>query len=234
MKQIDDSFYTRQVSRLMKDFDRVVREIQPQLILSFGEERLASMVHIARDEYRHLLPELPYVGGEQPFTQFVIASGWFLALYRVMRAQGLGVQAIGETVFQLSRTYLQRVPGFARRLLGYMSFSPRYLRNLRQRPAASQLHPYPRGYIYDYVPGDGLSFDYGVNYRQCATWTLFQEQGAPELAPYLCACDYLYSEMLGWGLKRTTTLAEGGVCCDFRFKRHGPTRISSTVLEFPH
>jgi hypothetical protein len=232
MKQFDEGFYTRQESRLLKDFDLVVKQVQPPITLRYGSERAAYMVKQAREEYLHLLPELPYVGGEQPFTQFVIASGWFLALYRVMRAQGADIHEIGETTFLLSRTYLEHVPGFARRLLGYMTFSPRYLRKLERRAAESREHPYPRGYVFTYVPGDGINFDFGVDYHQCATWTLYQEQGATELTPYLCACDYLYSEMLGWGLIRTTTLGEGGDRCDFRFKRGGPTLVKSTVMDY--
>ena len=149
-----------------------------------------------------------------------------------MLAQGADVKEAGELAYLLSRTYLERVPGFARRLLGYMSFSPRYKSNLHQRAEASQKNPYPRGYIAFYVEGDGVNFDFGVDYHRCATLTFLQEQGAAGLAPYLCACDYLYSEMLGWGLTRTTTLAEGGDWCDFRFKRGRPTRIKSTVIDF--
>ena len=137
----------------------------------------------------------------------------------------------GELAFQLSQTYLEKVPGYARKILGFMTFRPRYLARLRQRALVSQIQPYPRGYVYRFIEGDGVNFDYGVDYRQCATWTLFQEQDAAELTPYLCACDYLYSRLLGWGLSRTTTLSEGGAVCDFRFKRGGPTRIHSTVLQ---
>ena len=228
----ESGFYTRQASRLLKDFDRVVRLVETPISSRYGNERAPLMIQAARDEFRRLLPVLPYVGGEQPFTQFVIASGWFLALCRAMQAQGAGMEEIGQTAFQLSRTYLERVPGFARRFLGYMSFTPRYLRKLQRRAAESQAHPFPRGYVYSFIPGDGVDFDYGVDYHQCATWTLYQEQGATQLIPYLCACDFLYSEMLGWGLTRTTTLGEGGDRCDFRFKRGGPTRIKSTVIDF--
>jgi hypothetical protein len=59
-----------------------------------------------------------------------------------------------------------------------------------------------------------------------------REQGADEIAPYLCALDQISSEKLGWGLIRTSTLAEGGKVCDFRFKKGGPTRISSSVVDF--
>jgi len=232
MNSSEKDFYTRQESRLLREFDRVVREVRAPITARYGGERAEQMVQVAREEYRCLLPVLPYVGGEQPFTQFVIASGWFLALYRAMSAQGVGIRVIGATPVELPRVYPSDGPGFARRFLGYMTFTPNYLRKLQRHAGESQTHPYPRGYVYVYVPGDGLNFDYGVDYHQCATWTLYQEQGAVELTPYLCACDYLYSEMLGWGLIRTTTLGEAGERCDFRFKRGGPTRVKSTVLDF--
>jgi hypothetical protein len=44
-------------------------------------------------------------------------------------------------------------------------------------------------------------------------------QDALELAPYVCAVDKVASEMLGWGLTRTMTIAEGFEKCDFRFKK---------------
>jgi hypothetical protein len=43
---------------------------------------------------------------------------------------------------------------------------------------------------------------------------------------YLCPADILYSQALGWGLMRTTTLAEGAARCDFRFKKGGVTRVA--------
>lgn len=231
MPTIPQNYYTSQSNKLVKEFDQLMKKVKAPIIARYGDVRTARMVARAREEYRQLIPSLPYVGGEQPFTQFVIASGWFLAFYRAMQVEGANVREAGELAYLLSQTYLERVPGFAWKLLGYMSFTPRYMNTLRERAKESQLHPYPRGYVYTYIEGDGVNFDYGVDYQQCATWTLLQEQGAAELTPYLCACDYLYSQLLGWGLTRTTTLGEEGKVCDFRFKRGGQTRIHSTVLE---
>ncbi len=231
MIKLPQDYYTSRSKKLIQEFDQLVGKVKQPIISRYGDERAGKMVTQAREEYRKLLPVLPFVGAELPFTQFVIASGWFLAFFRVMQSQGSSVREAGELAYLLSQTYLERVPGFARKLLGYMTFTPRYLNKLRERARESELHPYPRGYVYTFIEGDGINFDYGVDYHQCATWTLFQEQGATELTPYLCACDYLYSRMLGWGLTRTTTLGEGGSVCDFRFKKGGPTRIHSTVLQ---
>jgi hypothetical protein len=86
--------------------------------------------------------------------------------------------------------------------------------------------PYPDDYVYNFIPGDGKTFDYGVDYIECASCKFLAKHGAPELAPYLCPVDILYSKALGWGLTRTMTLAEGADKCDFRFKQGRPTNVA--------
>jgi hypothetical protein len=224
-------FYTLQEARLLKDFDRVMKQLRGEVTSRYGAENAQQMIHFAREEYRRILPALPYVGGKQPLTQFVITTGWCLALHRAMEGSTASARESGQLFFELSRQYIKQVPGILRRYLGASMFSQRYQRKLRERSMESQLQPLPRGYIFSYVAGDGENFDFGVDYHRCATLNFLREQGAEELAPYLCALDQFSSELLGWGLTRTTTLAEGGVVCDFRFKQGGPTRINSTVLE---
>ncbi len=107
-----------------------------------------------------------------------------------------------------------------------MNFSRYYLNRLRKRAIESHQREYPDGYVYDFIEGDGKTFDYGVDYIECASCKFLARQGASELAPYLCPVDILYSEALGWGLMRTQTLAEGDSKCDFRFKKGGPTNVA--------
>lgn len=169
----------------------------------------------------------------QPLTQFVVATGWFLAMYRALQARGRPVEEAGRLVYEVTEAYLRHYPGAARRLLGHMTFSKLYLARLRRRAQESQERRYPDGYVFRYVPGDDATFDYGVDYLECASCKVLARQGALELAPYLCTVDYIYSKMFGWGLVRTTTLAERGDRCDFRFKRGGPTRMASSVMRLP-
>ena len=102
----------------------------------------------------------------------------------------------------------------------------RYIRRLRKRAAESHERRYPGDYVYTFVEGDGETFDFGVDYLECACCKFLQQQGASELGPYICAADLLYSEILDWGLIRTQTLSEGTEKCDFRFKKGGPTRVA--------
>lgn len=147
-------------------------------------------------------------------------------MYRVLKSHGGTVEEAGKLVYELSKAFLGVYPRFLRRLFGRMTFSRRYLRRLRKRAAESQKRQYPGDYVTVLVEGAGEEFDFGVDYMECATCKFLSEQGAPELAPYLCAVHEMYSEALGWGLMRTMTLAEGHEKCDFRFKRGGVTRVA--------
>jgi hypothetical protein len=78
-----------------------------------------------------------------------------------------------------------------------------------------------------YVEGNGRDFDYGVDYSECAICKFLSAQNALELVPYMCATDKIGSELLGWGLSRTMTIAKGDEKCDFRYKKGGTTDILS-------
>ncbi len=220
------NYYVSRRRKLLREFDKTLVRVQPLFLTRYGLEGADSLSAEARQQYEGLIPQLPYLGAEQPFTQFLISTAWFLAMYRVLRGRGVPLEEIGALSYEASAAYLQAYPQFLRRFMGHMTFSSRYLRKLQQRAAESHERRYPGGYVYDFVPGDGRTFDYGVDYLECASVKFLRAQGAAEFAPYLCAADVLYSEALGWGLHRTMTLAEGAERCDFRFKRGGETRVA--------
>lgn len=56
------------------------------------------------------------------------------------------------------------------------------------------------------------------DYLECGICKLCQREGCPELAQCLCRLDFLFVKVMGLELERTTTLAEGGMRCDFRFR----------------
>ena len=218
--------YIKNKKRLLNDFRRTTARIRPILVSRYGDRRANIMTEEAAMEYEALIPILPYVGGKQPFTQFIISTGWYLANYRVLQRQGASVEEAGRLIYLSTEAFLKTVPGFARRLLGRRSFSKQYLNRLKKGALKTQQRKYPGNYVFTFVEGDGETFDYGVDYSECGPCKFLKSQGAFELAPYICATDQLTSDMLGWGLKRTMTLAEGYEKCDFRFRKGGKTEIS--------
>ena len=223
------AYYVARKPRLLKEFDMYVKYSRAVLVRYFGGGNINTLVAETRQEFENLIPQFPYIGGKRPFTQFVVATGLSLAMYRIAKAHGKTVEETGELLYEIGKAFLKSSPAFPVRLFGRMNFSRFYLNRLRKRANESHQRKYTYDYVFNFIEGDGKAFDYGVDYLECASCKFLTKQGAPELAPYLCAVDILYSDALGWGLMRTTTLAEGADRCDFRFKRGGSTKIAVPV-----
>ena len=220
----------RDTSKLLRGFDRATKRVQGYLHARHGEAATRILVARARSEYERLIPELPDLHGRQPFTRFVVTTAWTLAFYRALAASEAPEKEAGELAYALTADYVQSVPRIAARLIEWFWFSKLFRRRLRLRAQQSQQRRQSGAFVYQYVEGCAGEFDFGVDYLECAVLTFLEAQGAPELAPYICVLDQASSEAFGWGLTRTTTLAEGSSRCDFRFKRGGATRLASTVL----
>jgi hypothetical protein len=222
---MDKPTYLSRRPKLLRGFDRTLRRIRPLLVSRYGKEQALRLIGDARAEYEALIPEIPYIGDKSPFLVFLLPTVKCLALYRALQRQGGSVEEAGRLIDEMSEIELRAMPSLLRRLMGFLWFSAWFRNRARKRAISSQAREYPGNFVMEYVEGDGRSFDYGVNYLECANVKFLKAQGAEELAPYICATDKVSSEMLGWGLHRTTTLAEGADKCDFRFKRGGETSI---------
>ncbi len=220
------AYYVTRRPRLLKEFDSYLKYVRPVLVEHFGEHQVNALIQETHSKYENLIPQLPYIGGKQPFTRFVTSTGIWLAVYRTASAYGKSIEEVGGLIFEICQKFMEAYPSFITRFFGGMNFSSFYLNGLRKRAIQSQERKYPEDYVYNFIEGDGKTFDYGVDYVECASCKFLAKQGASELAPYLCPVDILYSEKLGWGLMRTQTLAEGAGRCDFRFKKGGPTRVA--------
>ncbi len=220
------NYYVSHKRRFLAEFNLVAKSASPVLNGHFEGENVAALVADARQEFESLIPQLPYIGGKQPFTEFIVFTGMLLALYRVAKVQGKTAEQTGELVFEIGRAFLKSPLAFLLRLFKMVDFSPRTWERMKERALESHQRKYPDGYVYDFVEGDGKTFDYGVDYLECASCKYLTREGAPELASYLCPVDILYSDALGWGLVRTQTLAEGAPKCDFRFKKGGRTNVA--------
>lgn len=212
-------------ARPLREFNRMAKHARPALVQTFPGEDSGNLVDDARREFAALIPQLPDIGGKQPFTRFIEFTAMWLAVYRVLQTHGKTVEESGGILYRISRSILQSYPVVIVRMFGRNIFSRRYRQNLQKRAAESQLRQYAEDYVYAYVAGDGVSFDFGVDYLECGGCKFLTKQGAAELAPFLCPADIEYSERFGWGLRRTMTLAEGAPKCDFRFKKGGQTTV---------
>jgi hypothetical protein len=219
--------YVSLTPRLMKSFDSAVARVKPILIARYGEEEANALMRESRQKYRDLIPQIPYIGDHNPLLDvFFFPASRHLGLYKAFREHGKTVEEAGRLVYEIGEAEIKAIPGLVRRAIGILWFSRWFTNRLQKRAELSRKHKYPGGYVVAFAQGDGKEFDYEFDYIECAVLNFYREQGAAELVPYLCAIDKIASELLGWGLRRTITLAEGGAKCDFQFKKGGKTCVT--------
>jgi hypothetical protein len=217
--KIEDHFVA---DRLLRSFDRTFRFLPRALHAhSFTDEQSRQIMAEAREEYRRLIPETPYIGGNRNrlHSHMLMEAAHSLALYNVLKKRGFAAAQVGPLIVETLRRRLFHYPRWARLLLGRLLFTRPILRRLRNQAAASQKREYPDHWVFRFVEGDGRGFDFGVDYEECAIVKFYRRHQAVEFAPCCCQLDFPLSEAFGWKLLRTTTIAEGGEKCDFRYKR---------------
>lgn len=217
--------YLHRKKRLMKALDRLLARLKPSVSSWLGEEQASRLIRDSMQAYEDLIPRIPYIGDNTLSLSFFFPTTRFLAVYRAFQRQGGNVEDAGRLVFMIGAEEARAVPYVGRRLLEALWFS-RWLRRLaKKRAIKSQQREYPGNFVLTYVEGDGREFDYGIDYTECANCKFLRAENAFELAPYVCATDQPISKLVGWGLTRTMTLAEGFPKCDFRFKKGGETHV---------
>jgi hypothetical protein len=215
--------YVSRKSKLIKSFDRTISRVKPILISRYGKSEANKLISESHRYYEELIPQLPYIGNRNPMFFFLISPTRYLAIYKSMKKNSKSLEEIGRLINEICETETRAVPKLGRRVMEIVWFSGWLRKRAQKRGELSHQRKYPGDFVFNYVDGDGIDFDYGIDYLECASCKLYKAHGAEEVLPYVCATDNIVSQLAGWGLRRTTTLGEGGDKCDFRFKKGGKT-----------
>jgi len=218
------NYYLNMKPKLLKDFDKASKVIGKVLEQRFDESTTTQLMVSIRNEYESLIPRLPYIGGKSNINNSgFIESAWVLAMIRSLEKKGLSVHDIGEILYCFSEAWVEFMPRIKKWLTGKMFFSIMIRRRLRKQAQKSQLRTYPDDWVFEYVEGDGETFDFGLDYTECAICKFYREQDAEKYLPFICLGDYPMFRAFGVGMKRTQTIGNGAESCDIRFKRNETT-----------
>jgi hypothetical protein len=206
--------------------DDHVKGTEKALGTHVGTDRAARLVEDIRRQYGVLALEAPYIGGEENmFTEWLTYGVYYLAVYRVLHAEGQTVEQVGRVIYD-TFSAMADYPKWLIRLVGRFRYTQAYVSKLREAAARTQERRYPGDWVATFVQGDGEAFEYGIDITECGICKFYCSQGAQELAPYMCLSDYVVSNAFNRGLVRYKTLAEGASVCDFRYKKGRETFVS--------
>jgi hypothetical protein len=222
-----EEYYLAKREKILKDIDGTLKYIQQTCAEKYGAELANTLVTDARNRFDSMLSGLPYIGGdENGLTVNLYQGAASLAFYREMQNHQKTVEETGEILYYAISRLVRSDPLSG--MDGRVSASEMAQSKFREAARQSQKKTYPEDWVFEFVEGDGASFDYGVDYLECGICKYFKKQAAEELTPYLCLMDFPVSGAQNTGLVRTSTLAHGARCCDFRYKTGRPCQMEWT------
>ncbi len=135
-----------------------------------------------------------------------------------MKSRGQTAEEVGKVVYDALVVSVSKLP-----YLPEHKLNAEYVAEKKELARKSQERRYSKDWVWEYVEGNGIEFDYGYDFLGCGTQKFYHDQDADEFLPYYCYLDFVTHRTIGWGFARTMTLAQGDRCCDFRWKSGGKT-----------
>jgi len=223
---INDNYFADRKKYCIAFYNRANRNGKKAILTKYGQERGKQLLDQVKQEYENLLPQVPYVGEIDILKRQMLLTVIFTAIYRVFEGQEK-LDYIWELCNNFNKETLMSMPRFFRWLLKQSTFSKRWKNSLKE--LAEENRRKGLADQWDYVEGDGKTFDYGLNMTRCAKVEFLRKIDAEAFAPYVCLIDKNFAECCNYGLKRTMVIAEGAEHCDFRLSKNGPVAVASAV-----
>lgn len=233
-KDVASDYYLSRIEKYWKELDRLFRSSR-RILPRYMDATIAETVGVETyDEFKVVLSELPYIGGDDNMLTFVfVSSAAALAYIHILEKHGFSEEKIGAILTEVYADVYDSLPGFVKWWLRRSEFSSSRRKKLKAFARESQLKKYPNNWVMEYVEGDGTEFDYACNYTECAVLKFYRKMGAEKYMPYVCVMDMTSSNALRTGLHRTTTLYFGGDCCDFQYKENRPSPPGLPLEDLP-
>lgn len=213
-------YYLSRKSEILTQFETHAKAWRTSLSACYSDEFTDAVLRDAREQYEALIPEIPYIGGdENPMTRHLVRSTTSLVLYKVMKALGMTAEEVGKVIYDAVVEVVSQLPP-----LPLKELDAEYIAKEKEQARKSQERCYLEDWVWEFVEGDGMEFDYGYDFLECGTQKFYQAQDADEFLPFYCYLDFVTYRTTGWGFARSMILAEGYKKCDFRWKKGGETR----------
>lgn len=219
------AYYAAHKDEYLRMCEGVADALEGMMKPEYGATTARAIATSTVARYRELLPELPYIGGRRnPMTGILYRCGVSLAYCLAVTGHGRPVDDAGRFNYQMYVDFpYSHGDGATRPTASPDPAAER--RGNREWCAWTQQRAYPGDWVAEYVGGLSAPYTYGFDMTECAVLRLCRHFGIPGFAPYLCLPDKPKYEAEGKGMTRTTTLADGFDCCDFRFRDDGVVRL---------
>jgi len=221
-----ENYWVNKKKYCMTFFSRAIFNGKKAVFARYGQDKGLEILDRVKYEFVNLLPEVPYVGEIDIMKRQMLLTVIFVGFYKVLKEE----ERIGDIWIlcnDFNKETLVSMPAFARKLLKKSTFSKKMKNQFRILAESHQKKNLADQ--WDFIEGDGKTFDYGMNIRKCGKVIFMKNLGIEEFAPYVCLIDKNFANCCNYGLVRTQVIAEGAEYCDFRLSKEGTVNVGTTA-----
>ena len=105
-------YYSSQKEKLLKDFDGTSSLVKDSVVIRYGEDFTNILLKEIREEYKKLIPEIPFIKGTRArfLNTFLIVTAQELAVYKAMQNHGKPTSEAWELCHQAIRLKMETIP----------------------------------------------------------------------------------------------------------------------------
>jgi len=221
---MENGYNIRRRKSLLRFFDNVVKRAKPVLASEFGDAGAEGILSLARVEFDHILPKMPYIG-DSIFSRRLMGGGVFLSLYFALRKKGYSVEESGETVLVAGKAFFRSWSPVTRRAAGRV-IALNYRIHGSSASEKSLDGYYPGDWKFTYERGNGRDFMFRFTFTECGMCKMVKKLGAEEATPWFCRLDHMIGEELGILFSRAGVLSAGDPVCDWIYTGFGNATYS--------
>lgn len=205
------------------------RFLEEEIALAYSKEQALLISQKARERFKALVPDLPYIGGKSnPLTENLLGAAYEMGIYEQLESMGMDLEEIGS----LNRRALTHYTRWklTPEIRSMIQSKIMTLQRFEAEAEVSQRKEYPGDWVFSCRgPKEGDNFDFEIEYSSCAIVDLYVKHGNERYLPYICANDYAVFGEMGVFFERSKTIGNGAPVCDFRFKVNGksPKKVTS-------
>ena len=222
-----NSYFVIHKKEIEGAFNEITEGVK-QYLPSICDPKIAEAIcKDAQKELKIIIPQLPDIGDKSAeLDESMIMIAICISYYRAFTKHNLSVELLGKMLYDLRSFQFSEMSESEKKATADEFFSSKRLQEQKEWATWSLKCTYPYNWAAKFINGDGKEFDFGTDYKECGVAKVCHKFKADELVPFICLMDLLESDILGLGLVRTKTLADGDNLCDFRFKRGRATNRS--------
>src|SRR5512143_3282742 len=140
-----ENWYLKNRGRITREIKFAIPHYKRFIAKAYGVELADAVVTETLQRCEHLLPEIPYIGGDKNvLTENLYLSAAMLALYRALKERGKAVEEVARLIYLGTCAFYSSFPfNLLLRWQGKQLFSPRRAAQRRRDAAISQEHRYP-------------------------------------------------------------------------------------------